>query len=98
LKSPHFGNNFALEAQQTVYTGGAINANIRKAQLATEQALTATHLTREDQRFLALGQYLELMSATPKAIENVYTGAVMHWGSLTLSVLNLVGVAGTIQQ
>lgn len=60
LKSPHFGNNFALEAQQTVYAGGAINAGIRKAQIASDQAQASTHLTREDQRFIALGQYLEL--------------------------------------
>ena len=31
LKSPHFGNNFAFNAQQVVYAGGAINAGIRLA-------------------------------------------------------------------
>ncbi|HRL64817.1 MAG TPA: TolC family protein [Segatella copri] len=33
LKSPHFGNNFAFQAQQVVYAGGAINAGIRLAEL-----------------------------------------------------------------
>ncbi len=28
ISMPHFGNNFALEAQQVIYTGGAINSNI----------------------------------------------------------------------
>lgn len=45
---------------------------------------------------LMLYSVAEFMSATPKAIENVFTGAVMHWGLLTLSVLNLIGVAGTV--
>jgi DHA2 family multidrug resistance protein len=38
----------------------------------------------------------ELMNATPKALENVFTGAVMHWGMLTLSVLNVMGIIGTV--
>jgi hypothetical protein len=45
---------------------------------------------------LLLYAVAELMNATPKAIENVYTGAVMHWGMMTLSTLNLLGVVGTI--
>ena len=57
---PHFGNNFALEAQQVVYAGGAIDAGIKLAELGKNQAEVYTQLTREQQRFLALGQYLEL--------------------------------------
>lgn len=38
LKSPHFGNNFAFQAQQVVYAGGAINAGIRLAELGKQQA------------------------------------------------------------
>lgn len=38
----------------------------------------------------------EFMNATPKVLENTFTGAVMHWGSYTVSVLNLVAVAGTV--
>jgi outer membrane protein TolC len=60
LKSPHLGNNFALEAQQTIYAGGAIQTGIRKAELASEQAKASTSQTREEQRFMALGLYLEL--------------------------------------
>ena len=37
LKSPHFGNNFAFQAQQVVYAGGAINAGIRLAELGKQQ-------------------------------------------------------------
>lgn len=28
IRMPHFGNNFALEAQQTVYAGGAVSSSI----------------------------------------------------------------------
>lgn len=38
LHSPHFGNNFSLQAQQVVYAGGAINAGIRLAELGKRQA------------------------------------------------------------
>lgn len=38
--SPHFGNSFALEAQQVVYAGGAIDAGIRMAELQRDLAQT----------------------------------------------------------
>lgn len=63
FSSPHFGNSFSLEARQTVYAGGAINAGIRLAELQKEQALTAEAQTRAAQRFMALGQYLDLYKA-----------------------------------
>ena len=64
LHSPHFGNNFALEAQQVVYAGGAINAGIRMAELQNEQVGLATDMTRQQLRFIAIGQYLELAKLT----------------------------------
>ena len=60
LSSPHFGNNFALQAQQVVYAGGAINAGIRLAELGKQQAEVGVKLTRQQVRFIALGQYLNL--------------------------------------
>ena len=38
ISMPHFGNNFALEAQQVIYTGGAINSNISMAELGQQMA------------------------------------------------------------
>ena len=58
--APHFGNSFALEAQQVIYAGGAIDASVRMAELQHWQATTSEQLTRQQQRFLALGQYLDL--------------------------------------
>ena len=60
LSSPHFGNNFALEAQQVVYAGGAIDAGIKLAELGKQQAEAGMALTRQQARFVALGQYLDL--------------------------------------
>ena len=60
LKSPHFGNNIAFQAQQVVYAGGAINAGIKLAELGKQQAEVGVKLTRQQIRFIALGQYLDL--------------------------------------
>ena len=60
LSSPHFGNNFAFNAQQVVYAGGAINAGIKLAELGKQQAEIGVKLTRQQMRFIALGQYLDL--------------------------------------
>lgn len=58
--SPHFGNSFALEAQQTVYSGGALSAGIRMAELNRDLSETTLDLSRTQQRFMALGQFLDL--------------------------------------
>ena len=58
--SPHYGNSFALDAKQVVYAGGAVNAGIRLAELGRQQAEVGVRLTRQQVRFIALGQYLEL--------------------------------------
>lgn len=60
LSSPHFGNQFLLDIQQTIYAGGAINASIRMAELGAEQAKLGFKLSEQNQRFIALGQYLDL--------------------------------------
>ena len=60
FSQPHFGNSFALEAQQVVYAGGAIDAGIRLAELQKSMSENAVAQTRNQQRFLALGQYLAL--------------------------------------
>ncbi|MBQ4386333.1 MAG: TolC family protein [Prevotella sp.] len=60
FSSPHFGNSFALEAQQVVYAGGAIDAGIRLAELQRDMAVTGQRAASNAQRFMALGQYLDL--------------------------------------
>lgn len=58
--SPHFGHSFSIEASQLVYGGGTVNAAIEMARLQHGQAETQTHSTREQMRFVALAQYLDL--------------------------------------
>ena len=60
FSSPHFGNSFALEAQQVVYAGGAIDAGIRMAELQHDMAQNNEHSALNNERFKALGQYLDL--------------------------------------
>jgi len=60
FSSPHFGNSFALEARQTIYAGGAVNAGIKLAELQKQQVETVVDQSRDAQRFLALSQYLDL--------------------------------------
>ena len=60
FSSPHFGNSFALEAQQVVYAGGAIDAGIRMAELQHDMAQNYEHSALNNERFKALGQYLDL--------------------------------------
>lgn len=60
FSSPHIGNSFAIEARQTVYAGGALNAGIRLAELQKRQAETNVDEARAAQRFVALGQFLDI--------------------------------------
>ena len=53
IDMPHFGNNFALEAQQVVYAGGAISSGIRQAELDLQKNV-------QEIRFLLVGHYLNL--------------------------------------
>lgn len=60
---PHFGNNFALEAQQVVYAGGAVRSGIRMAELEQRDAETSLERNRQDICSLLLGHYLNLYKA-----------------------------------
>lgn len=60
LHSPHFGNQFIVDASQTIYSGGALTAGIKMSELWLEKAGIASDLTIQQQRFLALSQYLDL--------------------------------------
>ena len=57
---PHFGNNFALEAQQVIYAGGAISSGIRQAELGKLLAELDLQKNVQEIRFLLVGHYLNL--------------------------------------
>lgn len=57
---PHFGNNYAVEASQIVYAGGAISNSIALAKLQQQVAQLDKVKNRQDIRFLLAANYLEL--------------------------------------
>lgn len=57
---PHFGNNFAIEASQVLYSGGAITTGIEIAKLQQQLAHLDKEENRQDIRFLLVGNYLEM--------------------------------------
>ena len=60
IDMPHFGNNFALEAQQVVYAGGTISSGIRQAELGKLLAELDLQKNVQEIRFLLVGHYLNL--------------------------------------
>lgn len=64
---PHFGNNFAIEASQVVYAGGAISSSIEMARLQHQLAQLDKEINRQDIRFLLVGNYLELYKLNNQA-------------------------------
>lgn len=59
-KTPHWGNNFALEVNQVLYEGGAIKAEMRMADLSEQIAEMDVKKNRQEIRFMLTGYYLEL--------------------------------------
>ncbi len=57
---PHYGNNFALEASQVLYAGGALNAGIELAKIAGESARLGVEQERQRVRLLIVGHYLNI--------------------------------------
>ena len=60
VNMPHFGNNFALEAQQAIYAGGAISSGIKQAELGKLLAELDLQKNVQEIRFLLVGHYLNL--------------------------------------
>ena len=60
IDMPHFGNNFALEAQQVIYAGGAINSGIKQAEIGKALAELDLQKNVQEIRFLLVGHYLNV--------------------------------------
>lgn len=60
VKTPHFTNNYFLEASETLYKGGTIRLNIKKGQLNEQLAGLNFEKDRQDIKLVLLGRYLEL--------------------------------------
>lgn len=57
---PHFGNNFAFEATQLLYAGGAQDAAVEMAGIGEKIAGKQVELTRQQVRMMLAGYYLDL--------------------------------------
>ncbi|GHT39427.1 hypothetical protein FACS189437_02740 [Bacteroidia bacterium] len=57
---PSFGNNFAVEVSQVIYSGGAISSGIEIARLQEKNARLGLDASRNNIRFQLVGYYLDL--------------------------------------
>ena len=57
---PHYGNNFSIEASQVIYAGGAVASGVKLAELARQSAEVQVEAKRGDERFLLVGDYMDL--------------------------------------
>ena len=57
---PSFGNDFAIEASQVIYAGGAVDSGVEMARLGKRMAELDWQKNRRDIHFLLLGWYLDL--------------------------------------
>ena len=64
---PHFGNNFAIEASQVIYAGGAISNRVAMAELSHQLAVLDVEKSKQDIRFLLVGKYLEMFKLRNQA-------------------------------
>ena len=57
---PDFGNNFALEVAQVIYSGGSIKNSVKLSELQAQLAALDADRNRQEVRFFIVGNYLEL--------------------------------------
>ena len=57
---PHFGNNFAVEASQLIYGGGAVSSGVAMAKLQQDMASVNLSDSRNRIRFMLTAFYLDL--------------------------------------
>ena len=60
IKMPHWGNNFAIQATQLIYGGGAITNGVAMAKVKEEMADVNREAARSRIRFMLSGFYLDL--------------------------------------
>ena len=60
VRNPHSKNDFAIEAMQVIYSGGAVSGGIRMAELNARMARLDMEQSRQQVRFLFLGWLIDL--------------------------------------
>lgn len=72
--SPHFGNNFAIEASQVVFAGGSIYNTIKAREIEKKIAEWDLSEQRQEVYFLLTGYYLD-HGQQPDGLRRQYRGA-----------------------
>lgn len=60
VENPHLMNNFAVRAQQVIYSGGALSSSYRLSQMECDMATLTMAKDRQEVRFVITGHYLDL--------------------------------------
>lgn len=60
VPTPHFDNNYYLEANEVLFKGGFVRQNIARAKLAEELASANFEKDKQDVKLILLGKYLDL--------------------------------------
>jgi len=60
VKTPHFTNNYGVEASEIIYKGGFIHQNIEKSKLSEQLSVLAFEKSKQEIKLLLLGKYLQL--------------------------------------
>lgn len=92
---PHFGTNFALEIQQVLYAGGAINKSIALSEKNKQMAELEYETNRQQVHFSLVGNYLNLYKAINQI--DVYNQNILLVEKL-IENLNAKKEQGTILQ
>ena len=85
VKTPHFTNNYYLEANQTLYKGGSIGLNIQKSELLERLSSLIYEKDRQDIQLILLEKYLNLFQ--------LYNGSVIYRSNICLARRRLSDMA-----
>ena len=77
VKTPHFTNNYFLEASQLIYKGGSVRLNIEKSRLGEQLAALNYDKDKQDIKLLLLGKYLDLFQ--------LYNGKIIYLKNIELA-------------
>lgn len=94
VENPHLTNNFAIRAQQIIYSGGALTGAYKLAQLGQEMATLSMQQNRQEVRFVITGHYLDLCRLTNQVVvlqENIRLTDTLICNVRARGVWNSVG-------
>jgi outer membrane protein len=76
-KTPHFSNNYFVEASETLYKGGAVNLGVSRGRFAEELVRFNYEKDKQNVKLLVLSKYLDLFQ--------LYNQRVIYNSNITLA-------------